>query len=122
MMGLLPAYKGYQAKVEFSAEDSLLVGEVIGVADSLNFHTESVHEVESVFHQCVDDYLEFCQKVGKVPEKSYRGSFNIRITPELHRKADVMASEQGLSLNQFVANALEHEVSGKFETTMSKMA
>lgn len=70
-MGLLPTYKGYQANVEFSAEDSLLVGEVIGVADSLNFHAKSVHKVEVMFHQCVDNYLESCQEVGKVPEKSY---------------------------------------------------
>lgn len=119
MKGLLPMYKGYQAKVEFSVEDGLLVGEVIGVADSLSFHAESVHEVEEMFHQCIDGYLEFCREVGKTPEKAYRGSFNVRIAPELHRRADIAAAERGISLNQFVSNALEHEVNGDFSTTVS---
>lgn len=99
MMGLLHPYKGYQAKVKFSAEDSLLIGKVIGIADSLNFHAESVHEVEAMFHQCIDSYLEFCQEVGKEPEKSCRGSFHSRITPELHRKADAMAVTRERSSN-----------------------
>lgn len=73
MKGLLPMYKGYQAKVEFSVEDSLLVGEVIGVADYLSFHAESVREVEDMFHQCIDGYLAFCREAGKTPEKAYRG-------------------------------------------------
>lgn len=119
MKGLLPMYKGYQAKVEFSVEDSLLVGEVIGVADYLSFHAESVREVEDMFHQCIDGYLAFCREAGKTPEKAYRGSFNVRITPELHRKADAAAAERGISLNQLVARALEHEISGDFTTTVS---
>ena len=95
MKGLLPMYKGYQAKVEFSVEDSLLVGEVIGVADYLSFHAESVREVEDMFHQCIDGYLAFCREAGKTPEKAYRGSFNVRIPPELHRAAVIGARASG---------------------------
>ena len=111
-MSLLSPYKGYQAKVDFSQEDTLFIGEVIGVADSLNFHTKSADEIEEMFHRCVDSYLEFCQKVGKTPDKCYKGSFNVRVTPELHKQAELAAADQQVSLNQFVVKALEHELSG----------
>lgn len=58
-------YKGYHASVEFDAEDNLFVGEVFGVSDSLNFHGESVGELKEMFKQCIDNYLEICQKIGK---------------------------------------------------------
>lgn len=111
-MSLLSPYKGYQAKVDYSPEDALLVGEVIGVADSLNFHAESAGEIEEMFHRCIDSYLEFCVEVGKTPEKCYKGSFNVRVTPELHRQAELVAADQQISLNQLVSRALEHELSG----------
>ncbi|MDD7177489.1 MAG: hypothetical protein SPG09_02955 [Lachnospiraceae bacterium] len=58
-------YKGYHAFVEFDAEDNLFVGEVFGISDSLNFHGESVGELKEMFMQCIDNYLEICQKIGK---------------------------------------------------------
>lgn len=112
-MGVLPAYKGYYAKVDFDTEDMLLVGEVIGVSDSLNFHAETRDEVIPMFHQCIDNYLAFCKEVGKDPEKSYKGSFNVRVTPEFHKRADLAAAEKGISLNQFVSDAIEHELDGR---------
>lgn len=112
-MGVLPAYKGYYAKVDFDTEDMLIVGEVIGVSDSLNFHAETKDQIIPMFHQCIDNYLTFCKEVGKDPEKSYKGSFNIRVTPEFHKRADVAAAERGISLNQFVSDAIEHELDGR---------
>jgi len=67
-LGVLAAYKGYHAKVDFDAEDMILVGEIIGISDSLNFHAESVDQILPMFHQCVDGYLDFCRQVGKEPE------------------------------------------------------
>lgn len=61
-------YKGYHASVEFDAGDGLFVGKVFGIADSLNFHGESITELEEMFRQCVDNYLELCKKIGKEPE------------------------------------------------------
>ena len=57
------------------------------------------------------DYLEICKQTGKEPFKSYKGSFNIRITPDLHKKAVQKSISRGVSLNQFVQEAIEHEVS-----------
>ena len=100
-------YKGYHASVEFDADDGLFVGEVFGIADSLNFHGESVTELKEMFRQCIDNYLELCKKIGKDPEKEFRGTFNVRIAPELHKKAALEAAKRKMTLNQFVSNAIE---------------
>lgn len=99
-------YKGYMTMIEFSAEDGLLFGKIEGIGDLVNFMGESVKEIEQAFHDAVDDYLDFCKEMGKEPEKPYRGSFNIRISPNLHRAAAVRARESGVSLNRFVETAL----------------
>jgi len=34
----------------------------------------------------VEDYLETCKALGREPQKVYKGVFNVRIEPELHKK------------------------------------
>lgn len=99
-------YKGYHASIEFDAEDNLFVGEVFGITDSLNFHGESVSELKEMFKQCIDNYLEICQQIGKQPDKEFKGTFNVRITPELHKRAALEAARQKITLNQYVSNAI----------------
>lgn len=100
------SYEGYYATVEFDAEAGLLCGSVVGMSDGVYFEAESAAEVEAAFHDAVDDYLAFCCEKGKEPEKSYKGSFNVRINPELHRAAAMAAAVKQESLNQFVAEAI----------------
>lgn len=100
------SYRGYYATVEFDSEEKLLCGSVVGMSDGVYFETETAAEVESAFHEAVDDYLAFCKEKGKQPEKSYRGSFNVRINPDLHRAAALAAAMRKESLNQFVADAI----------------
>lgn len=59
-------YRGYHASIEYDAEDDILVGEVFGIADSLNFHGESVNEVKEMFKQSIDNYLLLCKKNRKI--------------------------------------------------------
>ena len=47
---------------------------------------------------------------GKDPEKAYRGSFNIRISPELHRQAVRHALVENISLNQLIEKAIAEKV------------
>ena len=63
-------------------------------------------ELVDDFHEAVDDYLELCKEQGKVPEKAYKGSFNVRISPELHRQAALCATANQMTLNNFVENAM----------------
>lgn len=43
------------------------------------------------FNDRPGDYLHFCVKRGEEPEKPFTGKLMLRIPPELHRKAYVVA-------------------------------
>lgn len=111
-MNSMLEYKGYHASVEYDAEDNIFVGEVFGITDSLNFHGTTVDELKEMFAQCIDNYLELCEKIGKSPDKEFKGSFNVRIPPEMHKRAALEAERQKITLNQYVMKAIEQS----FET------
>ena len=103
-------YKGYHAKVSFDEEDGLFIGEVFGINDSLNFHGRSVDELTEAFHNSIDNYLDACAKFHRSPDKEFKGSFNIRIPSDLHRRLVLEAAKENLSLNQFIKNTLTQAV------------
>lgn len=105
-MGDILRYKGYTTRVEYCAEDEILYGKIEGISDLVNFYADTPREVEKNFHEAVDDYLDFCRETGKEPDREYRGAFNVRVSPQLHREISFKAFEQGISLNQLVENAL----------------
>ena len=74
-------YRGYMAKIEFSAEDKCWHGKIDGIPDLVTFEADHAHEIEKEFRSAVDDYLDFCREIEKEPvkSKSYSGTFNIRI-------------------------------------------
>ena len=87
MMKNLLEYKGYYGKVEYSVEDQILFGKIEGIVDLVTFESKNADEIEKEFRDAVDDYLDFCHQVGKEPEKTYKGTFNVKIDPELHKEA-----------------------------------
>lgn len=103
-------YKGYIGSVEVSEEDGIFFGKVLGIRSLISYEGESYRELRDDFHSAVDEYLSICQKEGKEPEKAYKGSFNIRISPELHKKLVVHAMARQMSLNGYVEQALEKAV------------
>lgn len=100
-------YKGYKAAIAYDEEDKIFVGEVFGVTDSLNFHGNSIDELETAFHDCIENYLVLCAQIGKEPQKEFSGSFNVRTSPTIHERAAEYAVEHGCSLNQVVSMAME---------------
>ena len=80
-------YKGYVGSVEFSEEDGLFYGKVMGIRALLSYEGTTAAELVSDFHSAVDDYLALCEQTHQTPEKAYKGSFNVRIPPELHKQA-----------------------------------
>ena len=47
------------------------------------------------------------KEVGKEPEKEYKGVFNVRVAPELHRALSTIAFRSSETLNAVVEMALE---------------
>ena len=103
-------YKGYAGSVEFSEEDAVFHGKVVGIKALISFEGDSVATLTEDFHNAVDEYLDFCVENGKEPEKPFKGSFNVRIGAELHRKAAMAANAMGISLNSYVEDAIRRTV------------
>ena len=100
-------YNDFHGTVNYSSEDSVFYGKVSGINDLVTFEGASVKELQKSFKSAVDDYVEICKAKQKPVLKSMKGSFNVRITPELHQKAAFVSLKKGLSLNQFVQSAIE---------------
>jgi|SRR5579862_268404 len=99
-------YKGYIGHVEYDDEAKIFHGEVVGLRDIITFQGKSVEELEQAFHDSINDYLNWCKERGEKPEKTFSGTFNLRIPPELHAKLALHAKTVGLSLNSYVAEKL----------------
>ena len=109
-MNKLMTYKDYHGSVEYSNEDEVFYGKVVGINDLVTFEGSSVKELKSAFKYAIEDYIQSCIEMAKEPEKEYRGLFNVRISGELHRKAAKYAAMQNITLNKFVALAIENAV------------
>ncbi len=104
------SYNDYIGSVHYSADDEIFFGKIEGINDSISFEGSSVVELKAAFKEAVEDYIELCRLNQKKPEKTYKGNFNIRIRPELHKMAVQKATLEGKSLNQFIEDAIENKV------------
>ncbi len=103
-------YKGYTGSIEYSPQDSLLYGKVLGIRGLISYEGETGKHLEEDFKEAVDAYLADCKEGGNPPEKPFKGSFNVRIPPSLHQRAALLAMEAKTSLNNFVAEAIRYRV------------
>lgn len=105
-------YKGYFAEIKYSDEDECFCGKIEGLKnDTILFEGNTVKELKKDFKAAIDSYLETCKKTNTEPEKQCKGSFNIRIKPNLHRALVLRAKKENISLNQLVERFLIEKMS-----------
>lgn len=117
------AYKGYQASVEY--EDGSLFIKVLHIDDLLVAECESASEVEACARALIDDYIATCKELGRDPQKPFKGSFNVRMEPDLHRKSAMAAADMGISLNAWICLAATEKldctgIADRFDGVFSK--
>jgi len=105
------SYKGHQWSIEY--EDGQLVIQLLHIDDFISATCESAAQAEADLHELVDDYLATCEETGRAPDKPYKGSLNIRMQPELHRRAAMAAAAAGVSLNAWIVRACEAAMSAQ---------
>ena len=98
-------YKKYKASIR--CEENTLIGKVIGIKDLILFEAKSITKLHDEFKKAIDDYEIACKQIGKNPDKTYSGSFNIRISSKLHEELSIIAQHQSISLNKLIGNILE---------------
>lgn len=103
-------YKGFIGSVQFSAEDDVFWGKIIGIRDSVTFEGSTVTALKKNFKEAVEDYIDLSRRHNKNIQKSMTGNFNIRINPELHQIAAYAAAEKGISLNKYLQEAIQSYV------------
>ena len=100
------SYKNYAGTVEYSEDDDILFGRIVGIDDVISYEGESVATLRQSFHDAVDGYLAHCQSIGKEPNRPYSGKFVLRLPPNLHARLAAQAQAVGKSLNQYAVDIL----------------
>ena len=103
-------YKGYCGTIEYSAADNILFGKVLGINGLISFEGDNIQSLKKHFEGAVDDYLEMCNEKGVEPQKAYKGKFNVRVSPELHKRLVHFSVSNGQTLNSVVEEAIKRYV------------
>ena len=103
-------YKGYFGSAHYSDDDQVFFGKLEYISDLVSYEGANVKSLQKAFKEAVDDYLTACEKTGKEPEKPFKGSFNIRIDPDLHKRLVETATDQGITLNAYIKDVLQQAV------------
>jgi len=100
-------YNGYYGSIHYSSKDEVFHGKLVGINDLVSYEGESAADLKAAFQEAVEDYLETCKELNKEPDKMYKGSFNVRIPSDLHRKAAIVAAIKNVTLNDLVKTAID---------------
>jgi predicted HicB family RNase H-like nuclease len=109
-MSDLMEYKDYYGTVEFSSADNVLFGKVLGVKGLISYEGRSLQDLKNDFEGAIDDYLKICAEEGLVPHREYKGKFNVRVSPEVHKELVLYSAARGKSLNSTVEEAIKNYV------------
>lgn len=100
-------YKGFSASVEFSSADELLVGKIADIDSLIMFSADNIADLAAEFKLAVDNYIAHCEEAGIEPLKPYKGTFNVRVGADAHRKLASIAKKMDVSLNEVMRRAAE---------------
>jgi predicted HicB family RNase H-like nuclease len=99
-------YKGYTAKIEYSAVDGCLIGRVSDIHDIIAFHGNSVSEIKEAFEGSINDYLDFCEELGQAPQKPFSEKIVLNMPQDLYARLTDKAKVDGKSIDNLVIEAL----------------
>ena len=108
-----PPYAGavsYYDAVAVTFADGTLIIQILHIDDLITTECESASQAQAAFEELVDGYIRTCAELNKPPSKPFKGSFNVRVSPELHRAIAMQASENGETMNAWVESALKEKV------------
>jgi predicted HicB family RNase H-like nuclease len=105
-------YRDYLGSVEFDEDERIFHGKLEFIRALVSYEAGDAEALIQAFHDAVDDYLAQCKEQGVPAERPLKGSFNVRVGPDLHRRAVIAAAHAGVSLNAFTTRALEAALAG----------
>lgn len=108
-------YKGYEGTAELDMDRGVCRGKVLLINDLITYESDSPRELQKQFEAAIEDYIQTCEELGRPAQTPLKGQFNVRISPDLHKKLILRAASDDVSLNEVVSRACEayvcqHEV------------
>lgn len=100
-------YKDYEGTAELDMARGVCRGKILFINDLVTYEAALPSKLQKEFEAAVDDYIETCATLGRDPQKSLKGQFNVRIPQELHKAATLRALTDSVSLNDVVVRALD---------------
>jgi predicted HicB family RNase H-like nuclease len=104
-------YKSYYGSAHFDHHNVFFFGKIEFIRALVSYEATDAKGLKKAFEDAVDDYLALCQEQSIEPEVPLKGSLNVRLGPELHRRVALAATDQGISVNKFISETLDRTVS-----------
>lgn len=118
MKSTLLSHKGYHGSIEPSVTEGMLKGHILFIDELIAYTAPTIPALQQAFTNAVDAYLADCAQNGKLPQRPFKGQFNVRIAPRLHQNAVLRAEAEGTSLNNVVVRALQNYLQGESEAQL----
>ena len=109
-MNELFEYKGYHGSIEYSVEDNILYGKVMGIRGLISYEGETLAALKNDFIDAIDDYLLTCEQEGREPMKPYCGNLDIKISPDLHKKLQMYSKSKNLKPDEIIEAAIKNYI------------
>jgi predicted HicB family RNase H-like nuclease len=62
-------HKGYIGQFTFDEKQELFHGKVSNIKDLITFQGKSIEKIRHAFKDAINEYIDWCKKNGKDPEK-----------------------------------------------------
>ena len=108
-------FDGFEGSAEIDTDRQVCRGKLLFIADLVTYEAESPRDLQAAFEEAVADYVATCRELGREAQKPFRGGFQVRVNPELHRAAAVRAARDDVSLNDVMVRALDCYIHGSGE-------
>jgi len=109
-MNDLMEYKGFKARIQYSPDDEVFFGRLIGTDDVVTFEGKTVKELKKAMKDTVEFHLELCEKTGRTIKKPYSGKLLFRLPSELHARIAEVAAGKGKSINEWGKEIFESAI------------
>jgi predicted HicB family RNase H-like nuclease len=103
-------YKGYYGSVHFEDDALIFHGKIEFIRALVTYEATDAKGLRKAFEEAVDDYLHVCREQHIEPELPFKGSLNVRLGSDLHRRVAIAAEHHDLSINKFITQTLDQAV------------
>lgn len=100
-------HNGIKGSVEFDIEEQIFYGKLLNVNGVVMYDAKDSEEFYTNFKNAVEEYIEDCKENNIPIKKEFKGSFNVRTSPEIHEALYMTAVKEKTSLNAVAKDAFE---------------